>query len=143
MERETMRRTSLALALFFAASPVLAQAPNHNWEKAGTDPTYGVDICVDRNSVIKSADGYVQFEMLLGCAGPDNQIFVEYVNCNEDMTGNTLVTKSYPYNESGSYDWATRQVEDTKSASLAAQSAKFVCAEVAGSSAADVGPGSK
>lgn len=138
-----MRRTSIVLALILAAPPALAQVPAHDWVKAGTDPTYGMDICVDRNSVIKSADGYVQFEMLLGCAGPDNLIFVEYVNCNEDMTGNTLVTKSYPYNERSSYNWATRQVEDTKSASLAAQSAKFVCAEVAGSSAADVGSGSK
>jgi hypothetical protein len=112
------------------AHPALAQAPKRNWVKSGTDPTmYGMEECVDRNSIAKNADGYTQFEMGMGCAGPDNQIFVGYVNCNQDTTGTHLVMKSYPYNKSGTYNWAARSAMNTISASLFGQSAKFVCAK--------------
>jgi|HubBroStandDraft_3_1064219.scaffolds.fasta_scaffold364579_2 hypothetical protein len=124
-----MRRIFAVLALIFAAPPALAQTPNHDWVKSGTDPTYGMDECMDQNSITMSADGYAQFGMLLGCAGPDNQIFVGYVNCNEDMTGANLVMKSYPYNKNGTYNWPARAAVNRISASLFGRSAKFVCAK--------------
>jgi hypothetical protein len=82
---------------------------------------------VDQNSIVKSANGFVQFETSLNCCGADDTIIVEYVNCNQDMSREKIITKSSPYRKDGAYDWTKIREISSVSISLASQSAKFVC----------------
>jgi len=112
-----------------AMLPAEAQDSNRKLVKSGVDEVMGrkVSMCVDQNSIVKSANGFVQFDTLLDCAVDEVLIRVEYVNCNQDMSGEKIVTKSVPYSKGGAYDWTKARKESTLSISLAGQSAKFVC----------------
>jgi hypothetical protein len=120
---------SLAVLALFVL-PAWAQDANHKWVKSGKDGGFGG--CVDMNSIVRNADGITQYLHAL-CAGTENEVIGDgmisavQVNCKENMSGKSLVTKQIFYNKDGVYKWADRKPVNTDSVSLIAQSVKMVC----------------
>src|ERR1700688_3133227 len=119
-----MRRPLIILALALITPPAWAQGSNRKWVKSGTEDA--LVICVDLNSIVKRADGLTQYVIQLFCDGADNTLRMEAVQCNQDMSRQEFPMQGRPFlpSKDGSYVFANY---NTKSCSLAAQTAKFVC----------------
>jgi len=127
-----MRGLFVIGTLVLFASPGWAQGTGPKWVKAsGKDAQTGLTICVDQTSIVKSADGRVQFANAL-CEMTaeqmsDSDMAVTEVNCNENMSGKTVTMKELPYRRDGVYNWAQRKEINPSGTSLSAQAARFVC----------------
>jgi hypothetical protein len=103
--------------------------------KSGTDPNMvGIYGCVDQNSIIKTSDGRTEFEFTMNLnnaltceGGLEKDIFAENVDCKQDMSGENVMMKTYPYNKDDKYNWLSRKELRISSISLEGMSAKFVC----------------
>ena len=119
-----MRGPIVILSLALSTLPASAQGSNHKWIQSGTEN--GLVDCVDQNSIVKNADGTIQYEELYFCKGADDDIRVNIVNCNQDMSGKQIIIRGRPYNpgKDGKYYFGD---EPTDSTTMPGQSAKFVC----------------
>ncbi len=120
-----MRAILILLAFGLGALPASAQTPARKWVQAATDGSQ-FTVCVDQNSIVKRPDGLTQYVYQLLCKGADNTMWVQAVNCDQDMSGPDFPMQGRPFlpSKDGSYTFSSRR---TKSCSLAAQTAKFVC----------------
>lgn len=116
------------VALEWLPQSTIADASTRNWVQSGMQDA--LVECIDQNSIVKRTDGYTQYDELMlydKSDTSDNDVRVNAVRCDEDMSGPTLAMKGRPFHpgKSGSYRWVDEPATD--SSSLSGQSAKFVC----------------
>jgi hypothetical protein len=116
-QEKTMRRIFVGLVFVLVPLSVYSQEVTHKWVKSATDQTtVGLYQCIDQNSIVKLADGRIQFQTATSlndaqtCEGErESDISVTNLDCNGDMSGDTAIDKEQPFRKDGIYNWTDRK----------------------------------